>query len=175
MLNKVILIGRITSDIELRKTNSDSVYTYFTIAVNRARGVEQKTDFISCVSWRKTAELMAQYLRKGSLIAVEGRLEVFRLDKEGSYETRTNVNVLGVQFLESKEASKRRMDNIDSNMSSVDINFDSQTSFSNEKKSNKTKEIDFPNLQFSSESNIDVSKKGEEDKRKEDILEELDL
>lgn len=105
MLNKVILIGRLTTDIELRRTNDNIPYAYFTLAVNRP-GKSDNTDFVSCVAWRSTAELMNNYLNKGSLIAIEGRLEVFRSEKNGNYETRTNVNVQSVQFLEARKTQE---------------------------------------------------------------------
>ena len=100
MLNKVVLIGRLTAEVDLKKTSSDIPYTYFTLAVNRP-GNQDQTDFISCVAWRGTAELMSKYLNKGSLIAIEGRIEVYRTESNGNYETRTNVNVQNITFLES--------------------------------------------------------------------------
>ena len=106
MINKVILTGRLTSDIQLRRTNDGTSYTFFTIAVNRRQ--QDQTDFISCISWRQTAELMDKYLNKGSLIGVEGRIEVFTQRKDGNYDTRTNVNVTQVTFLESKTQSDNR-------------------------------------------------------------------
>ena len=105
MLNKVVLIGYLTGDVELKETASNIPYTYFTLAVNRA-GNEDTTDFVSCVAWRGTAELMAKYLNKGSLIAIDGRLEVYRTEKDGSYETRTNVNVQNITFLPASKKEK---------------------------------------------------------------------
>lgn len=103
MLNRVTLIGRLTNDIELRQSQSGVPFTYFTIAVNRPSNNDQ-TDFVSCVAWRGTSELMNKYVQKGSLIAVEGRLEVYRTQNSGNYETRTNVNVQTVQFLDNKRS-----------------------------------------------------------------------
>ena len=106
MLNKVILIGRLTSNVELRHTNEQVPYAYFTLAVNRGGSASNrdKTDFISCVAFRSTAEVMARYLSKGSLISVEGRLEVYRSENAGEYQTRTNVVVNNLVFLESKRS-----------------------------------------------------------------------
>ena len=106
MINRVILTGRLTSDIELRKTNDGTSYAFFTIAVNRRQ--QDQADFISCVAWRQTAEFMNQYLNKGSLIGAEGRLEVFSQKKDGKYETRTSVNVSTITFLESKAQANAR-------------------------------------------------------------------
>ncbi len=106
MLNKVILIGRLTNGVELRHTNEQVPYAYFTLAVNRSGSASNrdKTDFISCVAFRSTAEVMARYLSKGSLISVEGRLEVYSTQNAGEYQTRTNVVVNNLVFLESKRS-----------------------------------------------------------------------
>lgn len=119
MLNKVILIGRLVSNLELRKTNDNIPYAYFTLAVNRQTNGD-KADFVSCVAWRTTAELMARYLTKGSLISVEGRLEVYTLEKGGNFETRTNVNVQNVHFLD-KRGSTTSESKIDLNPTNVEM------------------------------------------------------
>lgn len=106
MINKVILTGRITSDIELRRTNDGTPYCFFTLAVNRRQA--DKTDFISCTAWRQTAELMNQYLTKGALIGVEGRLDVYTKNEDGKFESRTNVVVEQLTFLESKAQADAR-------------------------------------------------------------------
>ena len=73
MINRVILVGRLTRDPELRKTQSGASVVSYTIAVNRRVQTpgQPDADFINCVAWNKTADLMAQYLHKGSLIGVE--------------------------------------------------------------------------------------------------------
>ncbi len=106
MINKVILTGRLTQDVELRRTNDGTPYAFFTIAVNRRQ--QDQTDFIACTAWRQTAELMNQYLNKGSLIGVEGSLQVFSQQKDGNYETRTTVQVSNITFLESKAQAQSR-------------------------------------------------------------------
>ncbi len=77
MINRVVLVGRLTKDPELRRTQSGTSVVSYTIAVNRrsAQPGQPDADFINCVAWNKTAELMAQYLHKGSLIGVEGRIQ----------------------------------------------------------------------------------------------------
>ncbi len=106
MINRVILTGRLTQDVELRRTNDGTPYVFFTIAVNRRQ--QDQTDFISCTAWRQTAELMNQYLNKGALIGVEGSLQVYSQQKDGQYETRTTVQVSTITFLESRAQANAR-------------------------------------------------------------------
>lgn len=109
MVNNVVLIGRLTKDIELRMTPSGNSVASFTLAVNRdfAKDGQQDTDFILCQAWNKTAELMNEYLHKGSMIAVQGRLSVREYkDKNGDKKWSTEVVVNSVQFLEPKQQAK---------------------------------------------------------------------
>ena len=102
MLNRVILMGRITADLELKKTSSGISVTSFSIAVDRTyvkQGEERKTDFINCVAWNKQAEFICKYFGKGSLIAVEGELQTRQYQaKDGSNRHITEVVVSGVSF-----------------------------------------------------------------------------
>lgn len=86
MINKVVLIGRITKDVELRMTGSGTPVCSFTIAVDdryaNKETNERTTSFINCVAWSNTAKFMSQYTKKGVLLAVEGRLQ------QRSYETK---------------------------------------------------------------------------------------
>ena len=126
-MNKVMLIGRITKDIELRKTaNANSVIS-FTLAVNRRLGgsQEQQADFINCVAWNRTADLMNQYLHKGSMIAVEGRIQTRNYELEGQRVYVTEVVADNVQFLEPKSVAANRGEY---NAPSVDYN---EASFEN--------------------------------------------
>ncbi len=107
MINRVILTGRITTDIVLRTTNDGVPYTFFTVAVAR-RNNREEADFVSCVAWRGTAEFMNQYLNKGSLVGIEGRLEVFSQQKDGQWETRTTVQVSNLESLETKAQVEAR-------------------------------------------------------------------
>lgn len=105
MINRVVLIGRLTKDPELRKTQSGTSVVSYTIAVNRRSQTpgQPDADFINCVAWNKTAELMAQYLHKGSLIGVEGRIQTRSYDnQQGQRVYVTEVVTDSVQFLESK-------------------------------------------------------------------------
>ncbi len=84
MLNKVILIGRITKDIELRNSTNGKIYAFFNLAVNRMK--KDEVDFINCIVWEKQAETMANFLSKGSLIAIDGYINVSK-NKEGLNQT----------------------------------------------------------------------------------------
>jgi single-strand DNA-binding protein len=105
LLNRVILIGRLTRDPELRYTPSGVAVTTFTLAVDRPFTNQQKereADFISIVTWRQLAETCANYLRKGRLAAVEGRMQVRNYDNnEGRRVYVTEVVADNVRFLES--------------------------------------------------------------------------
>lgn len=107
MINRVVLVGRLTKDPELRKTQSGTSVVSYTIAVNRCSQTpgQPDADFIGCVAWNKTAELMAQYLHKGSLIGVEGRIQTRNYDnQQGQRVYVTEVVTDSVQFLEPKNA-----------------------------------------------------------------------
>lgn len=100
-MNNVILIGRITKDIEIKTSTGGKPYTQFTLAVNDFFGGEKQTQFIPCSAWNNQAENMARFLKKGSQIAVEGSINVRTDNKNGQFTTYTNVNVSRVTFLES--------------------------------------------------------------------------
>ena len=102
MLNKVILMGRITTDLELKKTSSGISVTSFSIAVDRTyvkQGEERKTDFINCVAWNKQAEFICKYFGKGSLIAIEGEIQTRQYQaKDGSNRHITEIVISNVYF-----------------------------------------------------------------------------
>jgi single-strand DNA-binding protein len=104
LLNRVILIGRLTRDPELRYTPSGVAVTQFTLACDRPytnQQGERETDFIPIVTWRQLAETCANYLRKGRLTAVEGRIQVRSYDNnEGRRVYVTEVVADNVRFLE---------------------------------------------------------------------------
>lgn len=106
MINNVVLIGRLTKDIELKSTQNGIAVTSFTLAVNRPfknQQGENEADFINCVAWRKQAENAARYLGKGSLIGVEGRIETRNYeDKDGKRVYVTEVVADRIQFLDTK-------------------------------------------------------------------------
>lgn len=103
--NKVIIGGRITSDPELKTTQSGTTVTTFSVAVNRRMGKdhEQKTDFINCTAWRTTAEFISRYFKKGSSICVVGSLQQRSWeDKDGNKRYATEVVVDEAHFVDSK-------------------------------------------------------------------------
>lgn len=107
MLNRVILIGRLTQDPELRYTNSGTAVASFSLAVDRMRpnqSGERETDFINIVVWQKQAELCAQYLHKGRLAAVDGRLQIRSYEnREGQKVRVAEVVAESVRFLDRGE------------------------------------------------------------------------
>lgn len=102
MLNRVILMGRITQDLDLRQTPSGVSTLSFSVAVDRnyvKQGEERQTDFITCVAWRQTAEFISRYFSKGRMIAVEGSLRTRNYeDKNGTRHYVTEVYVDNVSF-----------------------------------------------------------------------------
>ena len=109
MLNKVILMGRLTRDPELRYTQSNVPVVSFSLAVDRgftrnASEGQQTVDFISIVAWRNTAEFVSKWFRKGQLVAVSGRLQVRNWqDRDGNNRTTTEVVADECFFAESKK------------------------------------------------------------------------
>lgn len=112
MINRVVLVGRLTRDIEIKKTQSNLSVANFSVAVDNRTKDDQgnkTTSFINCIAWRQSAEYLAKYSHKGSLVGIEGRLQ------QRSYVRKdgTNANVLevvvdSVTLLESKGQSESR-------------------------------------------------------------------
>lgn len=106
MLNKAILMGRLTADPELKQTPAGVAVTTFSIAVNRDYNREL-TDFINIVAWRKTAEFVAKYFTKGQLVAVDGSIQTRNYtDKTGVKRYAFEVIADNVHFAESKNSSR---------------------------------------------------------------------
>lgn len=115
MINNVVLVGRLTRDAELRYTGSGIAVASFTVAVERpytnAQG-ERETDFINCVAWRKTAEIISNYTRKGSLVGVTGRMQTRNYtNNEGRKVYITEVVCENFQMLEPKSVTEKRAQN----------------------------------------------------------------
>lgn len=110
MLNVVILMGRLTRDPELRRTNSGKPVASFAIAVDRdfaPQGGEKETDFIDIVTWNGTAEFVEKYFKKGSMIALKGRLQLRDWTDKDGYKRRTAEVVANqVWFGESKKSQE---------------------------------------------------------------------
>lgn len=109
MINRVVLVGRLTKDPELRYTPNGIASCRFQVAVNRTfqnQQGEREADFISCVAWRKQAENLANYIRKGGLIGLEGRIQTGSYEgQDGKRVYSTDVVADSIQFLEPKNAS----------------------------------------------------------------------
>ena len=109
MLNKIILMGRLTRDPELRRTQSGTAVTSFSLAVDRdfkSQSGEKETDFIDIVAWRSTAEFVSKYFTKGRMAVVEGRLQIRDwTDKDGGKRRSAEVVADNVYFGDSKRDS----------------------------------------------------------------------
>ncbi|MDI6414433.1 single-stranded DNA-binding protein [Solobacterium moorei] len=112
MINNVVLVGRLTKDIELRKTQSGLSVASFTVACDRRLSQEQKNngeqsaDFISCVAWRGSADFLGKYARKGDTVGVEGRIQTRNYDRDGQRVYVTEVLANSVNLLHSKQTAQ---------------------------------------------------------------------
>lgn len=117
-LNKVILGGRLTADVELKSTNSGVAVCSFTLAVNRKVGKdkEQQTDFINCQAWRQTAEFISKYFKKGSSLCISGSIQVRSWqDKDGNKRFATEVVVDEAFFVDGKNEAGQAQSGADAN------------------------------------------------------------
>lgn len=120
MINRVILVGRLTKNPEIRKTPNGASICKFTLAVSRKVKTQGQpdADFISCVAWNKTADLMYQYLKKGSLIGIDGRLQTGKFTNNNGETIYTcDVMVESLQFLDKKEEAQNNDVNHEREMS----------------------------------------------------------
>lgn len=106
MLNRIIVMGRMTRDPELRRTNSGTAVASFTVAVDRdfkSQSGEKETDFIDVVAWRNTAEFVSKYFSKGRMAVVEGHLQIRDwTDKDGNKRRTAEIVADSVYFGDSK-------------------------------------------------------------------------
>lgn len=111
MLNKIILMGRLTKDPELRRTNSGTPVASFSIAVDRdfkSQSGEKETDFIDIVAWRSTAEFVSKYFTKGRMAVVEGRLQIRDWNAQDGTKRRTaEVVADNVYFGDTKKEAQQ--------------------------------------------------------------------
>ena len=107
MLNKIIIMGRLTRDPEMRRTQGGTAVTSFTMAVDRdfkSQSGEKETDFIDVVAWRSTAEFVAKYFTKGRMAVVEGRLQIRDwTDKDGNKRRNAEVLADNIYFGDAKK------------------------------------------------------------------------
>lgn len=102
-MNVVALVGRITDDIELRKSNNGTIWTRITIAINSG---EEEVDFVNVVAYEKVAETLGKYMKKGSQIGVNGRIKTGQYEHEKGVKINTfDIVASRIKFLDSKEAS----------------------------------------------------------------------
>ena len=108
-MNHFVGIGRLTRDPEVRYTQSGKAYASFTLAIDRRKSGEgnPQADFISCVAWEKTAEVISQYVSKGKKIAIEGHIQTRSYDaNDGSKRYVTEVVVNSMEFCDSKSGQQ---------------------------------------------------------------------
>lgn len=114
MINCVVIMGRLTADPELKTTNSGLSVTSFTVAVDRPYqkdGKEREADFINVVAWRKTAEFVTNYFSKGSMIAIQGRIQTRKYkDKNGNNRIAFEVVADNVSFCGGKGSGSTAKD-----------------------------------------------------------------
>lgn len=109
MLNHITIMGRISRDIELRRTGTGTAVASFTVAVDRDfnQNGQKETDFIDCVAWRGTGEFVARNFSKGKMIVVSGRLQIRKWeDKNGNKRSTAEIVADNVYFGEKKESNR---------------------------------------------------------------------
>lgn len=141
MINRIVLVGRLARNPEIRYTQNGAAVTNFTLAVNRsftnAQG-EREADFIGCVIWRKAAENFANFTKKGSLVGIDGRIQTSSYDnQQGQRVYRTDVVVENFSLLESKaESEKRNTGSGFNNQNSAPKYNSNSNNYSNQRSSN---------------------------------------
>lgn len=136
MINNVVVVGRLTRAVDLRYTSNGTAYASFTLATDRDfknQNGEKETDFINCVMWRKPAENLANYTKKGSLIGVEGRIQTRNYEnQQGQRVYVTEVLAEKFSFLESaKKDDNDVLSNGGTNTLGVNKNQNSSGNFAN--------------------------------------------
>lgn len=107
MLNKSIIQGRLTKEVELKTTANDISVCSFTLANDTGYGDNKKTNFINCVAWRGTAELLSKYVKKGQMIIISGSLQVRTWEKDGKKHYATEVVADEINFCGDKKTDKQ--------------------------------------------------------------------
>lgn len=123
-MNIVILKGRLTKDVSLLFGQSGTPYTSFTVAVNRYSKDKDLTDFILCTAFKKTAEFISEYFRKGQEILIRGNVKVDSYEKDGNKITRQYIIVENVEFVGSKKEEENSIkDNSEATVDNIDDEF----------------------------------------------------
>lgn len=164
MINNVVLVGRLTKDPDLRYTANGTGVATFTLAVNRNftnQNGNREADFINCVIWRKSAETLANYARKGTLLGVTGRIQTRNYEnQQGQRVYVTEVVAENFQLLESRTASEQRQQNPSSDDSFQSQgggnNFNNNYNQSSQSAKNTMPDFDRDSDPFSG-SSIDIS------------------
>jgi single-strand DNA-binding protein len=107
-MNSVSIVGRITRDLELRKTQAGDSVLNFTLAVDDPFSKDGEADFVPVVVWRKTADIVSQYCHKGTRLGVEGKIKTKLIEKEGKKSVWFEVLGTNVTFLESKPKEEQK-------------------------------------------------------------------
>ena len=156
-INSVTLVGRITKDIDLRKTSSNTSVCNFTVAVDRrfqsqqANG--QSADFINCIAWRQSADFLAQYAGKGTVVGVEGRIQTRSYDGPNGKVYVTEVVADNVQIISSRNSAGTSTSN------SYNNNYSSSYAPSSSQTFTPSADPDFGSMDddFSSTPSLDIS------------------
>lgn len=130
-MNKVILIGRLVADPEIRYTQSGKAVASYRLAVDRPfkQDGQQEADFINCVAWGKTGEFAGNYLRKGTKIAVEGRIQTGSYEKDGVKHYTTDIVVDRHEFCESRSSGQAATANSNAGQEFTDMDDDGDLPF----------------------------------------------
>ncbi len=130
-MNKVILIGRLVADPEIRYTQSGKAVASYRLAVDRPfkQDGQQEADFINCVAWGKTGEFAGNYLRKGTKIAVEGRIQTGSYEKDGVKHYTTDIVVDLHEFCESRSSGQAATANSNAGQAFTDMDDDGELPF----------------------------------------------
>lgn len=130
-MNKVILIGRLVADPEIRYTQSGKAVASYRLAVDRPfkQDGQQEADFINCVAWCKTGEFAGNYLRKGTKIAVEGRIQTGSYEKDGVKHYTTDIVVDRHEFCESRSSGQAATANSNAGQAFTDMDDDGDLPF----------------------------------------------
>lgn len=162
MINNVVLVGRLTKDPDLKYTASGTAVSTFTLAVNRNftnQSGNREADFINCVIWRKSAETLANYAHKGTLLGVTGRIQTRNYEnQQGQRVYVTEVVAENFQLLESRSANEQRQQNPSSNDDSFQSggnNFNNNYNQSSQSAKNTMPDFDRDSDPFSG-SSIDI-------------------